>query len=157
MIDFLYKKKLKARYKSIKDLPIAVFQEILETGNLSLLGHGTAKELEAAWATIFDEFIQHFGLSDGYKSYMRHQQKAVELYAKAYTKNQLWLLAVAKVEEAKAKDALSGGEGGGFALAVAQVSKAMGFRVDPKNTTTFEFYSYIKLIEENGKRESKRQ
>ena len=142
------------RYSSIKTLPVATFQEILATGNYRLLGPGTDAQLETAWASIFDEYIKEFGLSESYKSYVRHMAKAIAYYNKAYNQGYKFAITLAEVEKAKAKMQLVESTGNGFTMLVAQVSKGMGFRVDPNSTSVAEFYSYLKLLE-NGIREGK--
>lgn len=142
------------KHRSVKTLPVGIFQEVLATGNLSLLGNASASQLETVWASIFDEYIAEIGLSESYKSYMRHMAKAIEHYKKAYVDGHMWHISFAEVEKAKAKAEIGDGAGTGFPLLVAQVSKFMGFRVDPNKTPVVEFYSYIKLME-NGIREGK--
>jgi hypothetical protein len=73
-------------------------------------------------------------------------------YKQAYLEGKMWLLSVAEVERRKAMEYVSDKKGASFASVVAQVSKGMGFRVDPNSTSVLEFYSYVKLLENgNGK------
>lgn len=43
-------------YKSLNQLPVKIFYEILETGNLELLGKANQKELTKLWSELIEEY-----------------------------------------------------------------------------------------------------
>ena len=130
---------------SIDNMPIALFDSILKTGNYSLLEGVKESEKEKQWIKVFDEYLVEFGINEAYKKYLQLQSEAIDLYNDAYNKGQKYKATLAEVKTRQAEEALIDTKGGSFDLSVAMVSKFMGFRVDPKTTTVKEFYYYLKM------------
>jgi len=71
------------------------------------------------------------------------------MYSKAYNDGKKTYITKAKILEFKAKLELHSEESERFSVTLAQISKAMGFKVDQNTTTVREFYSYIEYLK-NG-------
>lgn len=132
-------------YNSIHNCPIAVFNRVMNTGDTSLLGKGTAKALASAWEKIIDEYIKEIGLPDSYVAYLSHMRRYAKFVHDAFLKGQKHLLNFAEIERAKAMQNV-GAESGTFMEGIAKVSKAVGFRIDPNQVTVSEYYAYIKTL-----------
>jgi len=66
-------------YKSIKDLPLKIFFEIAETGNVQLLGKDKVENLVDRWETIVNEYSE----KDDNKAMQNVINKNDELYKQA--------------------------------------------------------------------------
>jgi len=136
-------------YKTIEELPIYNFNKIIKEGNLSfLLKSGViTDEADFIWENIIDEFTKYVGFSKSYEDYMRFKKEEALLICQAYLEDKKYLLNFARVAAIQAEESLGKNEED-FEKSVALVSKYMGFRVNTKETTVKEFYSYVKIIED---------
>ena len=125
-------------------MPVAIFSKIMRTGNVSMIGKGSAAELEKAWIEIFDEYLEAFGLGE-YEQYLKLQQEATRLYFKAYCQGQMHLVTIAELKQREAELVISSNDSLSLEKAAAVVSKFMGFRVNPAEVSVKEFYTYLQL------------
>ena len=131
-------------YKSINDLPIYNYQRILEGGEFTEWGVDSLED----WLLIEEEFFNQIGFGEAYFNSLRSRVKIVQLKAKYYATGNSFLKTLIRAEESKLKgnkDEEGESKGGSFTDLVAGVSKKMGFRVDPKEVSVAEFYSFLKL------------
>lgn len=142
-------------YNSIHNCPVSVFSEIQRTGNISALHISGNKDNHlffVAWSSIMNEFIAEFGLNNAYQQYLKLMAKVVNLNYDIYIKGHKWKKIKAKSKEAQAKSMIATDHSVSISEVIADISKQMGFRVDPQTTTVFEFYGYIKhLNKQNGR------
>lgn len=145
-------------YRSIDELPVAIFDRINKSGDLQLLVIGkkkyTTQQLEKCWEIIYDEFIQEFGISQQFITYLTKMRIAIGYYIKAYIEGDKPAinLARANVVEAEAiyKETNTTSNNNIYAI----VSKYMGFRINPNEISTREFYNYLRLAtNDNGKKD----
>lgn len=145
-------------YRSIDELPVAIFDRINKSGDLQLLVCGKKKystqQLEKCWEIIYDEFIQEFGISQQFITYLTKMRIAIGYYIKAYIEGDKPAinLARANVVEAEAiyKETNTTSNNNIYAI----VSKYMGFRINPNEISTREFYNYLRLAtNDNGKKD----
>ena len=117
------------------------------------------KKLTFHAADIFDklysDFISIFGVSDNYKEYL---EKVVEIeiaeidmvLTKDFSMETFIDIMRIELDDLKASSA-----GGTYMDGVIAVEKNMGFKMDTKKISVFEYYSYVKSLEKsvvNGKR-----
>lgn len=129
---------------TIDTMPVAVFHEIAATGNYSLMGAGCT---ESDWAALFNSFLVRFEYLEDYAKIPKLKLEAAKLYASAYRTGSRSKITMAEIKEREIEMLLASQPGTGtdiWAIA-AQVSKAMGFRVNPLEVSVAEFYSYIRL------------
>lgn len=137
-------------YQSIDDCTAFAFNEALSKGKIeSLCVAGKCKEKEAfkAWEKIISQYIDVFGIPEGYKEYLRKKLSAVKMYERAFVKGQKGYEIHGQLMEAEANKMMNIGTGQKFELLTAQVSKGMGFIVDPSKVTVRQFYGYVNLLQ----------
>ena len=136
-------------YDSIHNLPIGIFQQIIKTGNHSLLikkGKENDKYLSDKWHRIYDEFLKEFGVPDQYKQYIKLKLKWAKEIERVWLKGEKWRLSFADIAKMEAEQLINNIESD-FTETLAYVSKGMSFRVNPNTVTVYEFYSYVKTLE----------
>lgn len=146
-------------YTSIDDLPVGIFNKVLETGDHKLLliekGMGLrrsmgAKRLAKLWNDIFAEHIDTFGVPEHYTKYLECMARAISYYDKAYNEGKRWMLTLGDVKKLEAQEHMKGAVKQDFDILVAQVSKFMCFPIRPHIDSTRQFYSYLKMAQGNG-------
>lgn len=134
-------------------MPVSIFNEISKTGNLQLLiisGRVNRSKLSFAWSEIMNQFVNEFGINKSYQDYLNTMLQVVALNYDIYVKGQKWKKIKALSKTKQAESFTSAGTGISLSEQVANISKQMGFRVDPDAVSVFEFYGYIKHLN-NGR------
>ena len=137
-------------YDSIHNCPIGVFNAVRDGGKYELLcldSSLSVEECEQLWINIFDEFIEHFGVSANYREYWALMAQAASYKAEAYLTGNKINLTYSDLAKLKAEALAAMNEDANstdFMTICAKVSKNMGFRVDPSVVSVVEFYSYLK-------------
>lgn len=143
--------KTKSKYYTDIDVcPVGIFQKVMDTGELIHIcydGKPNPKKAYHHWVNIFDQYIDTFGMPSNYISYLKKMVIALDFYSKAYCDNRKDLITMAIVKEREALMDLGDNEKKeDFSLIVANVSKFLGFAVDPMQTSVRQFYGYLKLM-----------
>ena len=137
-------------YEDIDSCPVGVFQKVINTGELKHLcieGKPDHEKIYEHWVNIFDEYIAVFGMPSNYLSYLKKMVIAINLFSQAYNENRKDLITMAHVREREALIDLGDNEkGDNFHVIVANVSKFMGYQVDPMKTSVRQFYGYLQLL-----------
>lgn len=137
-------------FTSIEDLPVRTWFKIHETGDLSLLYKGYFKfgfiNLDKVWELLFNEFIRKGHLSKEYLKHVDMMVNIAKLECQAVINptpigKATLLLKRAELEEKVAKQ---DNKPVSFMDIFSSVNKTLPYHLDPKTTTTDEFYSYIK-------------
>ena len=157
-------------YNSIEELPIYNFKKVIETSSyLYMVKSGTfkkkyIKDVVDAWENCYNEYIQHFGLNSMYKSILAQEEKIAKLKLDRWLKNLKHLNAIIKAEESRLSEMLKPEKAKkSFEEDIAIIQKYNGVHLDPKQTSTKLFFTYVKLMEkeaneikkENGKKDRK--
>lgn len=157
-------------YNSIEELPIYNFKKVIETSSyLYMVKSGTfkkkyIKDVVDAWENCYNEYIQHFGLNSMYKSILTQEEKIAKLKLDRWLKNLKHLNAIIKAEESRLSEMLKPEKAKkSFEEDIAIIQKYNGVALDPKQTSTKLFFTYVKLMEkeaneikkENGKKDRK--
>lgn len=101
------------------------------------------------WQTVYDSYVDIFGLQDIYKEYLKWARKlALAQNNWILTKNDRIQndIKIYESEIEKVKSQMNYGVDTGSVLVM--LSKYMGYRQDPKQITAYE---YFKMIEEHGR------
>lgn len=142
------KKKLGEHYDSIDNLPIWNWNQIHKTGDYKhLIISGEVDGLENIWMGIYDEYIEMFGLYEGYKNYLEKQRKLILLELNfAITEDRTllnWIqivkLDLQKIRKKKNEETAS-------LDPTVQIEKYLGFQIDEKTTSVKKYYGYIELM-----------
>ena len=108
-------------------------------------GRHNSRQLGTAWKKILNGYLAEFGLSNDYKEYLKLKAQSVELWHDVYIKGQRYKEIFAKLKDEQAKGLIAKKERQDGEL-ISFISKQMGFRIDLKQVSTYEFYSYLKAI-----------
>lgn len=131
-------------YNNIDNIPMYIFDKIISTGELELLGKHN--DLYGVWCAIFDEYTEvNGGLSDQYKDIARIKLEIIEHYYNAYINNERHDLTLAEMKEIEIAEISEGYVDSDYFRTIAQISKLIGFRLDPMTITAREFINYKKL------------
>lgn len=160
---WLYKKYSKQieLYKSIDDLPIYNFHKVMATDDFRHLVKNKISDKQYAfnidkigkkWITFYDEYLDHFGLTKSHEKVIEQQTKIAILTIKRWEKNDKSMEAVIEIEKQKLNE-LTGKKkkDSTFEEDVAVIEKYRGIGMDAKKTSVKMFYTYIKLMEKDGK------
>jgi len=108
------------------------------------------RQMYELYEKINDEFTNEFGFSDEFKEYME-KKKQIEMMKLDLMitgdKINLTFLEIAQKEFDKMSKEF---EGSSFAEIKAALEQAMGFQINPRLTTVYEYYNYIKFIKKNA-------
>jgi hypothetical protein len=143
-------------YSSIKELPIFNWWEISDGNYNFIMLNRTSKVPEkyivGQVELLQQEFFNNYGVSDEFEVYFQNQKDLLELEVDLaitgdrFLKTKITLLKKRIEQEIKYKR-----KGEEYEVK-AYVDKFLGFRLDAKNTTVTEYYSYIDLMKkDNGK------
>lgn len=134
-------------YESIHTCPILAFNKAI-TGDLSgMVIKGKLRKRKAlrAYAKVFDEYLKEFGLPREYEEYLKTMIWAAEEYAAA-AQGERFRFTLAQLKEKEAAKMLAG-DSTPLNIVAANLSKALGFPVNPATVTVAQFYGYLKSLE----------
>ena len=140
-------------YDSIHNCPILAFDKASKGDLKALHIKGRYSELKAteAYKKIFDEDLKEFGSSDFFKEYMDLRIHIANLRKKAYVDGDKFSKTLIKVKELDLQSMLEGiPESENLGITIAKMSKALGFHLDSKNLTVYDYRSYKNMLT-NGK------
>ena len=116
-------------------------------------GKKVTSHAEEIFDNLYSEFISIFGVSDSYKAYL---DKIIEIDVAEIDMvltgdlSMETFIDIMRVELEELKNASSGGTYMDTAIAV---EKNMGFKLNSKELSVFEYYSYIKSLEKSTRNE----
>ena len=139
-------------YTSIEDLPIWNWNKIIEKQDLTFLYKsegGYTERLIPIWENIQQEHLDEFGYSDEMKSRERLMLKIIRLNCKFIETRNRVILNFIKVAQKKLelKDLVGNIK---FGKLLMVVTKYMGFRIDPKQFTVYEWYHTLNSLKDGG-------
>ena len=149
-------------YKSIDDFPIYNFHKVMVTNDLRYLVKTEISEqtyklnidkLGKKWISLYDEYLDHFGLSKSYLKILELQNKIAKLICQRWEKEDKTLVAIIQIEQSKLND-LNGKKekSSTFEEDIAVIEQYRKIGLDAKTTSVKMFYTYIKLMEKDGKK-----
>lgn len=141
-------------YTSIEDLPIFNWIKVHETADLSFLfttkKNATVTQLKAlqkVWGLIYDEYIKKFGFNENFISQLEREREIALLKIEKAETGDDSLETMIEIREFELKKKKEISRKSDFYLLKNNVEKKIGFRINPREVTVVEFYSYIKTFE----------
>jgi len=139
-------------YTSIEDMPIHNWRMILEESDLTYLYIKEGKyteRLEPIWLELQEEHLKEFGISDEMKTVERLSLKLIKLQQKFIDTRDRVLLNFIKVITHQLDEMATVG-GIKFGRLLNMISKQMGFRIDTKVFTVYEWYHAVNNLGKDG-------
>lgn len=142
-------------YKSIDDMPIYNWFKIHDTGDLKhlLINKDRLSEegkiiIQRRWKKVYDQYLKRFGFGDSFTWLIEKQRQiALLMIEKAETGNLVLEtfidLAEAEIEKKNIETKKTSSD---FFEIKNFVEKEVGFRIDVKQCSVSEFYSYVKTL-----------
>ena len=144
-------------YKSIDDLPQWNWVQIHKTDNLAYLKKldsyrkiekEVTNELQDLWQTIYDEYLEEFGLSKEYIEHLNKKKEIARLKKEYILTGDRNILNLIDIEEAELIDSYTKTESQEFESVVVGIEKMQGIRIDPKKITVYQYNNYIRNLKE---------
>ncbi len=141
-------------YDSIDELPIKIWFEIHKTGDYSLLIKGKLKindyiidKCDKKWAELYNQYIDKFGLSEEFLVDLDSQIELAQQKAEYIINGDRYLKTLIKIGEEKLKESRTGEvKPVELEILLAKMSKYYGFKLESKELTVTQYYSYLKII-----------
>ncbi len=141
-------------YKSIDDLPIKRWFDIHKTGDYRLLlkeiidiDSDDFQELFDAWNVIYNQYIEKFGLSEEFLNDLNDQIQLANYKAEFIISGDRYLKTLIKVEEERIEaEKRNEAKEVELEILLAKMSKYYGFKLDSKELTVVQYYSYLKAV-----------
>ena len=156
-------------YESIREMPLAVWLQVHDTGQLPLIIKRQAwlyrllvrlrvvsvYQLKASWNLCYTEYVQEFGLSPAYSEYLDKTRMLIyaliDYALDTSSINHTYL----KIAESELQMFFDTQERANFGQIHAVVERWKGFRMPVETTTVYEFYSSYKAMEAELKAKEK--
>lgn len=144
-------------FRSIDSLPIKIWFDIHKTGDFRLLlkeivtiNAKQFQELFEVWNEIYNQYIEMFGLSEEFLADLNQQVQLANYKAEFIITGDRYFKTLIKIEEAKIEFENKGkGEPMELEMLLAKMSKYYGFKLESKELTVVQYYSYLKNVK-NG-------
>jgi hypothetical protein len=143
-------------YKTIEDMPVYNWNKIIEKQLyqyvlIDLKEHKEENELEykQQFEVLYNEFLDTFGINDHLKSIIELQNEIVLYKIDIALTGDKSLTALQQLAEQKLQKKIEVKKTS-TNLVKVHIEKFMGFRIDEKQVTVYEYYNYLKALE-NGK------
>jgi hypothetical protein len=142
-------------YTTIEDLPVYNWNKIIEEQkyNYILLNplqkDYNVNKCKNQFALIYEEFIDVFGINEQLRGIIELQNE-ITIHKIDIALGEKSLEALLKLTETKLKKKLEKKESKGN-LTKVYIEKFLGFRLNEKEVTVYEYYNYIKALE-NGEK-----
>lgn len=155
IIRKLFKNEVKI-YKSIDELPIYNWWKVHKDNSLLWLLHDPKQhisgvqeqQLTEVWASIYKEFINTFGISKAFREVL-NVKREIQIYKyRMYLEKDETLQIFIDIAQDKLEELLKSGGKSEVNKEKVYVEKYLGRHVDDKTITVKEYYTYLKVLEE---------
>lgn len=145
-------------FRSIDELPIKVWFDIHKTGDYRFLIKGDIPEIDAnqfqllfeAWEEIYNQHIERFGLSEEFLEDLNNQIELANYKAEFIISGDRYYKTLIKVQEERIKfDREDNKKPVELEMLLARMSKYYGFKLESRDLTVAQYYSYLEMIK-NG-------
>lgn len=141
-------------FKSISELPINNWQKINSTNDVSwllrkrrALKENEIKKLRETWYNIFDEFLDAFQIPEFMLNVLLLRRDIEVLKCEFYLTCDKGILLFIEIKEYELEQLNTKDSKDNLSETCAAIAEHIGIRVNPNETTVFEYYGYIKHIE----------
>ena len=144
-------------FSSIDDLPQWNWTMIHKTGNLAYIkqldSYRKVKEdnslvLEQVWLSIYDEYLEEFGLSKEYKEILERKKEIARMKNEFIMTDNRSLLNFIKIEELELEASFDKSEGMSFESVVIGLERVQKIHIDIKKITVFEYNNYLRTLKD---------
>ena len=144
-------------FSSIDDLPQWNWTMIHKTGNLAYIkqldSYRKVKEdnslvLEQLWLSIYDEYLEEFGLSKEYKEILERKKEIARMKNEFIMTDNRSLLNFIKIEELELEASFDKSEGMSFESVVVGLERVQKIHIDIKKITVFEYNNYLRTLKD---------
>jgi hypothetical protein len=138
-------------YTTIEDLPVYNWNKIIEAQKYNyillnpLQNDYNVNECKNQFAVLYEEFIDTFGINEQLRGIIELQNE-ITIYKIDIALGSKSLEALLKLTQSKLKKKLEKKESKGN-LTKVYIEKFLGFRLNEKEVTVYEYYNYIKALE----------
>ena len=145
-------------FRTIDELPIKVWFDVHKTGDYRLLIKGEIPEVDAkqfhelfeAWEEIYNQYIEIFGLSEEFLEDLNNQIELANYRAEFIISGDRYFRTLIKVHEERMSHDKKGNEKEiELEILLAKMSKYYGFKLESKELTVVQYYSYLETVK-NG-------
>jgi hypothetical protein len=149
--------KLKKYYQSIKECPMYNWIELYEKSDITQLSKTgkVCKRAESVYEKLQDEIINEFGINEDFLRILKLKIQIELLYAEQIESgnksNQIFI----DIKEIDCRDLMNKQTKIDLFETIIAIEKSLGFKINPKRLTVFEFYKYQKVISNRLKHEIK--
>jgi hypothetical protein len=130
---------------------------IHKTGNLAYIkqldSYRKVKEdnslvLEQVWLSIYDEYLEEFGLSKEYKEILERKKEIARMKNEFIMTDNRSLLNFIKIEELELEASFDKSEGMSFESVVVGLERVQKIHIDIKKITVFEYNNYLRTLKD---------
>lgn len=145
-------------FQNIDELPIYNWNKVHETGDLRFIllkntsKPFTKKQLLTAtqkWTVIYEEYIAKFGFSEHFIDMLEIEKEIALLIIEKNETGDMSFQTGINLLNAKIERKIEEMPKGDFFLLKAQMEKQLGFRINTRECSVMEFYSYLKSLQKN--------
>tara|TARA_R110000796_G_scaffold78436_1_gene174878 strand:+ start:139 stop:612 length:474 start_codon:yes stop_codon:yes gene_type:complete len=141
-------------YKSIDELPIKVWFDVHKTGDYRLLlkeiktiNANDFQTLFDAWEFIYNQYIDMFGLSEEFLEDLNNQIELANYKAEFVISGNRYYRTLIRVKEDQIKnDSKIDNKPIELEMLLARMSKYYGFKLESKELTVAQYYSYLNTV-----------
>jgi hypothetical protein len=146
-------------WASIEDMPLLNWMKITEENDMRYMFKNIDQidpgiDLDEAWHTVYDDYLRRFGLSKMYKRLLEVKKKKALLELDYVITRDRFNLTLIEMEESNLEAMLRNkGEGVSITTALVYLSKWLGYRLDPRDTTALEYFKIMELYGKENKQQ----
>lgn len=152
----MFSKKKLELFDSIHVMPIFNWWNLHKTNDLKwlMVDHKVPltkriiKDLYELFDKLNDEFIKEFGFAEEFKEYLEKKREIELLKLEVSFGTDLTAKTFLDIAEKELEKMNKDFEGGNFSNIKASLEKAMGFQINPKETSVYDYHNYIKFVQE---------
>ena len=145
-------------YDSIYTMPIDIWLKVHDTSDLNLImieGNPSEVELAESWQKCYNEYISEFGVNEQFKMFLELKRQLIYATIDAALDPSSINTTLQSIAKHDHDTFFDNNEKVNFNLVYARVEKHIGFKLNRKETTVFDFYNYSRLLQEDIKEAQK--
>lgn len=151
-------------YGSIEELPLDNWIKVTEESKIEYVCRDITKVvpgpvMEQAWESIYDDYLKRYGLTKMYKRLLEVKKRKALLELDYVITKDKFNLTLIEMEERNIEQMLNNkGVGVSIRTALVYLGKWVGYRLDPREMSTLEYFTLMDLYgKENTKERDSRR
>lgn len=139
-------------------MPLYNWVKVTEEGELKYvckdINKAIPQQCDEAWTMVYDDYIKRYGLSKLYKRLLEVKRRKAVLECEYVITKDRFKLTLIEIEEQNIEQMLNNkGEGVSINKALVYLSKWVGYRLDPREVTTLEYFNIMDLYGKENKQQ----